>query len=329
MSAPTSGLRSQIVAAVALLALVTIALLAGVWSTFYLVSVAFGLGSPSLLASVLTGILLVGIGYLEYRHINTVEGFADAGLVDRETAPELYDLTTKVAAMLDVPPPTIAVSDRDAPEAMAVGFRPGNIHLVLSTGTIRALDSAELEAVIAHELAHVANRDAMVMTALSMPVVVADGLRSRLATLEPRSSFALVIVPLRIVSNAVWVVGRAITARLSRHRERTADRAAAEVTGSPSRLAAALRTLDSEITDTPERDLRAVSEISSLSILSLEPAELEKVMLGPDGTIEPSYWWLRKRLYRLRRWLFVTHPPTEDRLQALAALETELETESR
>ena len=72
--------------------------------------------------------------------------------MDRETAPEPYELSTEVAAMFDVPPPTIAVSDRAPPGAMVVGFGPGNAHLVLATGTIAALDSAELEAVIAHEL---------------------------------------------------------------------------------------------------------------------------------------------------------------------------------
>jgi len=313
------------IAAVGSLLVVLAVLLIGVWTIFYTLFVVVDVTTPSRVASLVTGGLLLGIGYLEYTHLGTIEGSADAHPVDRETAPELYQLTTKVAAMLGVPAPTVAVSDRAAPEAMAVGFRPGNIHLVLSTGTIESLETAELEAVIAHELAHVKNRDAMVMTALSAPVVLADGLRSRIDRLENPQGFAILPVPLSLVSSVVWVGGRAITARLSRHREVAADRAAAHVIGSPSTLAAALRTLDSEITDTPERDLRAVSEISSLSILSLEPAKLDKVMLGPDGTIEPSYLWLRKRLYRLRRWLFVTHPPTEDRLQALAELETQRE----
>lgn len=325
MSLRGVGLWSRMVAAIGSLLVVLAVLLVGVWSVFYMLFVVLDVTDPSLVASLVTGTVMLGIGYLEYRQRETIEGFADAHPVDHETAPELYRITTNVAAMLGVPTPTVAVSDRDAPEAMAVGFRPGNIHLVLSTGTIESLDTAELEAVIAHELAHVKNRDAMVMTALSAPVVLADGLRSRIDRLEDPQGYAVLTVPLGVISSAVWVGGRAITARLSRHRELAADRAAAAVTGSPSALAAALRTLDSEITNTPERDLRAVSEISSLSILSLEPAELEKVMLGPDGTIEPSYWWLRKRLYRLRRWLFVTHPPTEDRLQALAELETEQE----
>ncbi|MEA1931734.1 MAG: M48 family metalloprotease [Euryarchaeota archaeon] len=321
MPASAAGLRSRMLAAVLALSVVLVAFLIGVWATFYTLFVWFELTPAVGWASVVTAGLVALVGYLEFRHLDTIERFADAKPIDRETAPALSDMTTKVAAMFDVPPPRIAVSERSAPEAMAVGFRPGNIHLVLSRGTIDALDAAKLEAVIAHELAHVANRDAMVMTALSTPVVLADGLRSRLGEFEHRSPFALVAVPLGFVSNAVWIVGRAITARLSRQRERAADRAAAEATGSPSTLAAALRTLDSEIAATPDRDLRAVSGVSSLSILSLEPRELEKVMLGPEGDTEPSYWWLRKRLHRLERWLFVSHPPTEQRLSVLAELE--------
>jgi len=309
------------IAAVVALAAALVVLLVGVWSTFYVLAVALELTAAGTLASVVTAALLVLIGSLEFRHLDTIERFADAHPVDADAAPELYKRSTNVAAMLDVPPPTVAVSDRAAPEAMAVGFRPGNVHLVLSTGTIEALDADELEAVIAHELAHVANRDAMVMTALSVPVVLADGLRSRLTEFELRSPFAVVVVPLGVVSNLVWTIGRAITARLSRHRERAADRAAADVIGSPSTLAAALRTLDSRIADTPDRDLRAVSEVGSLSILSLEPRELEKVMLGPEGDTEPAYWWLRTRLHRLERWLFVTHPPAEARLDDLAERE--------
>jgi len=315
------GLRSRMITAVVALAVVLVALLAGVWSTFYFLFIWSEFTSPVGWASVVTAGLVALVGYLEFRHLETIERFADAHPVDRETAPELYEMATKVAAVFDVPPPTVAVSERVAPEAMAVGFRPGNVHLVVSQGTIDALDPAELEAVIAHELAHVANRDAMVMTALSTPVVLADGLRSRLGEFDHQNPFALIVVPLGLVSTVVWTVGRAITARLSRHRERAADRAAAEATGSPSTLAAALRTLDAEINETPARDLRVVSGISSLSILSLEPRELETVMLGPEGNTEPSYWWLRKRLHRLERWLFVSHPPTEQRLAALAELE--------
>ena len=326
MPSSVVGLRFRMVTAALMLMGVLLTLLMGVQSIFYYFLFRFEIPSASLWSLVITSVLVTYIGYLEYRHLDTIERVADAKLVNRETEPELHDITTNVAAMFDVPLPTIAVSDRAVPEAMAIGFRPTNIHLVVSRGTIEALDSTELEAVIAHELAHVVNRDAMVMTALSTPVVLADGLRSRLAAMEAdrephdRASIA-VTAPLMVVSTVVWLVGGSITARLSRHRELAADRAAAQVIGAPSTLATALSKLDAEISQTPARDLREVSGVSSLSILSLKPREPEKLLLGPEGDVEPSYWWLRKRLYILKHWLFVSHPPTESRLSELAELE--------
>lgn len=299
------------------LGVVTVGLLAGVWTVFYFTLQFFEVGFTIYVSFAAAAVTLLVIGYLEYRHLDTIERFADAHPVDREAAPELYQTTTRVATQLDIPIPTIAVSERETPEALAVGFRPSNIHLMLSIGTIEALDDDELETVIAHELAHVKNRDAMIMTAVSLPVVLADGLRSRTAQVDERGILGIIIVPLSLISDIVWVVGRTIMARLSRARERAADRAAAEITGSSAVLGSALQKLDQNIADTPNQDLREVSAISSLSILPLEPQELEKVMLGPEGETEPSHWWLQKRLHRLERWLFDTHPSTDDRIESL------------
>ncbi len=301
----------------------TAGFLAGIWLVFYGLFAMFGGSAPGLVATLVTAGVLVGIGTLEYRQLETIERRADAYPVDEETAPEVYQITTRVAAQFGVPVPTIAISDRRTPEALAVGFRPGNVHLVLSLGTIDALSAAQLEAVIAHELAHVKNRDAMVMTILSMPVVLAGGLRSRIegpAVDDPNRGLFF-LLPLMLVANVFWVLGRTITARLSRAREVAADRAAAELTGSPATLASALETLDREIEARPTRDLREASGISALSILPLEPRDLEDVLLGPEGDIEPSYGWL----YRIERWLFDTHPPTSNRLEALSALEADRE----
>ncbi|WP_275040108.1 M48 family metallopeptidase [Natrialba taiwanensis] len=104
----------------------------------------------------------------------------DAEPVRPADAPELHQLMTKVATQLSIPVPTLALPDRDTPEAVAVGFHPQTVHLVLSQGALDSLATAEeLESVIAHELAHVKNWDAMVMTIASVPVVLADGLRSQ------------------------------------------------------------------------------------------------------------------------------------------------------
>lgn len=325
MSTRAASLRLRMVAAILGLSVVTIGLLAGVWIVFYALFAVVESSFAPQIAFIVTAGALLTIGYLEYTHIGTVERLADAHSVDRETAPDLYETTTRVAAQLDVPVPTIAVSERETPEALTVGFRPDSVHLILSLGTIESLESAELEAVIAHELAHVKNRDAMVMTAVSLPIVLADGLRSRIAAIERPGWAVIIIVPLAALSAVIWVVGRTISARLSRAREVAADRAAAEVTGSPAALADALTKLDHHISETPARDLREVSGVSSLSILPLEPAELEKVMLGPEGDIEPAYWELRRRLHRLERWLFRSHPSTEERIAALRDRQREVE----
>ena len=320
---PSLGLYLRMVAAVAALVVVTLGFLAGVWAVFYGLFLALGISSPTFFATVVAALVVLTIGVLEYTHLTTIERLADAHPMDEQEVSELHATVTRVAAMLDIPVPTIAISGRNAPEAMAVGFRPGNVHLVLSRGTLASLSGPELEAVIAHELAHVKNRDAMVMTAVSLPVVMADGLRSRLAQMEDPGAAVFVLVPLALLSNVVWVLGRACTAALSRARERAADRAAVEATGSPAPLANALERLDQRIEETPTRDLREVSGVSSLSILPLDPDEPEKVMLGPEGDQEPAYWWLEKRLHRLERWLFASHPVTEERVAALSELQRE------
>jgi len=79
------------IAAVVALAAVLVVLLVGVWSTFYFLAAALELTAAGTVASVVTAALVVLVGYLEFRHLDTIERFADAHPVDRETAPELYD----------------------------------------------------------------------------------------------------------------------------------------------------------------------------------------------------------------------------------------------
>lgn len=306
------------IAAFALFVLVTTVFLASVWGVCYYVLRLVNVGQPAPVATAGTALLLLAIGVFEYRGVGTVERLGGATAVDRDDAPELYRTTTAVATMLEVPVPTIAISESRAPEAMVVGYRSEEIHLVLSEGTIDALDDAELEAVIAHELAHVKNGDAMVMTAVSVPIVLAAGLRARLGDPDELGGLALLFLPLLLVSNVAWVAGRAIVAVLARARERAADRAAAEVTGSPATVASALERLDDRIDATPSQDLRAVAGVSALSILPLEPNPADRdVTLGPEGDVEPSFVWFDRLKWRL----FATHPPTATRLEALRSLE--------
>lgn len=128
---------------------------------------------------------------------------------------------------------------------------------------------------------------------------------------------------LLFVTASAWVASRTIVAVLSRTREVAADRTAVAVTGSPAELAGALRTLDDQISETPEDDLREAAGVSSLSILPTDPIRTEPVGLGPEGTTKPMLWSIRKPIRETKQRLFRTHPPTEERLDRLAELESE------
>lgn len=341
------GLR--MVATTLVLAALTIAFLAGLWRVVVAVLSLFAL--PSVVAGTVALGLLAVFVTARLGRAATVEAHADARPISPDSHPELHAIATRAAAQLDVPAPTIAVSDRAAPEALVVGYRPENARLVLSRGTVDALEEAELEAVVAHELAHVANRDAAVTTAAATPLVLADGIRAKAARLafarpdesESPSAFlkrspgkfvwytvaGVLVSPQRLlwwllgaIAVLTLAIGTPVVAVLSRGRELAADRTAAEATGSPAALAGALRTLEAGIAETPDEDLREAASVSVLSILPLDRPTRGRTATDGGSTDGGA---TDDRAGRLRRLLFATHPSTERRLERLADLEAELE----
>lgn len=206
--------------------------------------------------------------------------------------------TTAVAAQLDAERPRRHLVAADTPISLVTGYDAADAHLVVSTGLLERLDDVELRAVLAHELAHLKNRDAAVMTAASLPLVafrrVTDLLRGRTAvrygqTSHVKRTDALLAVGLVLVA-PVWALAELLTASLSRAREFVADSAAATATGDPAALASALRAIDDDIEERPTEDFRTVASARSLAIVS------------PGN--------------RLVRPL-ATHPPTDERVMRL------------
>lgn len=136
-------------------------------------------------AATITGIMLVSFTCRELVQMSIVDRHPDMVAVTPEKFPTLHAIATSIAAQFNIPKPTIAVTERSEPEAMTVGYRPGNIYLIVSEGLLDGLDEAELEAVVAHELAHAANMDAIVMTIASLPIHFAEGLKYRVNALRP------------------------------------------------------------------------------------------------------------------------------------------------
>ena len=223
--------------------------------------------------------------------------------VTPEEAPELHGMIDRLCALADMPKPRVGVSDMGVANAFATGRSPDRAVVCVTTGILQTLEAEELEAVLAHELSHVAHRDVLVMTVASSAGIAA-GLLMRFAQIggmgRSRNSSALpaVLVAL-LVSLVVYAVSFLLLRLLSRYRELSADRAGAYLTMKPAALASALQKIGGESAATPQRDLRSANAASALCIV---PALRGGGLSG----------------------LMATHPPLQQRLEQLARIQAEL-----
>ncbi len=193
-------------------------------------------------------------------------------------------------------PETVIVSDK-VPLSWTTALPGRRPHVHVTTGLIRRLGDTELEAVIAHELSHIGNRDAVLMTVLAAPrVLVLRGLRASWnnGDLGLRAKLGVIILagwfgPLALLSMGLCRI-------VSRHRELAADRGAALLTGSPAALAAALMRLSENLRAIRGRDLRVAASSDVLHVLPVRPAH---------GVAR----------------LWATHPPLTTRVRELERLE--------
>jgi len=217
--------------------------------------------------------------------------------------PRLQEIVERVAALAGVPRVRVGIIETALPNAFAMGKSARSATVVVTRGLLDLLDDEELEAVIAHEIAHIRNRDVLVMTIAGFFVIVAQlvfrfllwggGGRS---DRDRRGGIALAF----LVSLAVWLIGQLLLLALSRYREYVADRVAGLLTGRPMALASALLKIDGRIQRIPQRDLREVQEMAAFFILP----PIRRASLAS---------------------LFSTHPPTEERVRRLEALQRQLE----
>ena len=162
--------------------------------------------------------------------------------VDRQTAPEFYQLIEDLSQRAGLPMPKVYIMDNPQPNAFATGRNPENAAVAATTGLLRLLTPDEIAGVMAHELAHVRNRDTLVMT---MTATIAGAI-SMLA------NFGMLFGGNRDRNNPLGVVGiilmvvlaplaaMLVQMAISRTREYGADRGGAEISGQPMALASAL-----------------------------------------------------------------------------------------
>ena len=267
--------------------------------------------------AVLVGLAL-GVGSFWYSD-KIALSTAGAQVVTPQDGPQaarLHGIVDRLTALANMPKPRLAIARSPMLNAFATGRNEKTSVLVVTTGLLRSdLDDRELEAVLAHELSHVAHKDVAVMTIASFIGIIA-GLLVRFAFYSElfggggrsnnnnQNGGALPVVLIVLVVGIVtYAVSFLLIRLLSRYRELAADRAGALLTGQPSALASALQKVSGSMNAIPTKDLRAAEPLNAFYFIPAFKTKGKEVSLNN---------------------LFSTHPSLERRLRQLSEISEQL-----
>jgi len=251
-------------------------------------------------------LIVVGLAFFQYYTSDKLALAASgAKVVERDQAPELHAMIERLCAMADLPKPRVAIIDTDVPNAFATGRSPKHAAIAVTRGLWQRLEPQEVEGVLAHELSHVANRDVLIMTVASFFAMLA-GLLTRFGLYggmfggrnRDNNGVPVWLIVL-LVSVVTYFLSQILILAISRYREFAADRGSALITGAPEHLMSALQKITSDIFRIPTQDLRQVEGMNAFFII--------------PTSVKSS-----------ARTLFMTHPPLEKRLAALAEIAREM-----
>lgn len=269
----------------------TFVLMAGLMGLFLLVGQMLG-GSSGLVTALIVGGLFNFIMY--YFSDRLVLRMYGAKLVTAEQAPELYSMVNRLRQSAGLPMPAIAIAPQEQPNAFATGRSPEHAVVAVTSGILKYVPSDELEGVLAHELAHIKNRDMLIAT-------VAAGIAGALSNLPYLLMFGggrdddggnpLVQLGLILLAPLGAML---IQFAVSRQREFEADRVGAQILGRPMPLAHALIRLDQLAHRIPMNVAPAAAPLAQVNPLAAQGGGISR--------------------------LFSTHPPTTERVARLEAM---------
>ncbi len=227
--------------------------------------------------------------------------------VTEAQAPELHEMIGRLAAQSNLPKPRVAIVNTTVPNAFATGRDKNHAVVAVTTGIMDKLQPQELEAVLAHELTHIINRDMMVMTIAAFFSIVAGlivrnffwfggGGFGRRRDDNGGAAIALIF----LVSLLVYAISFLLIRALSRYRELAADRGSALITGDPSHLASALMRISTDMQRIPDKDIREAQTVNALWIVPAFKGNSAMSLLS-------------------------THPSTEERVKRLQAMQLQME----
>jgi heat shock protein HtpX len=266
-------------------------MMAGLTALFVVLGGYFGGQQGAVLFFVIAAVMNFGMYWASDR---VVLRMYKARIIGPGDAPELYAMVDRLRQRAGLPMPTVAVAPSQQPNAFATGRNPQNAVVCMTAGILQLMPPAELEGVIAHELAHIKHRHMLVGT-LAATIAGAIGILASIARWgaifgggdRDRNPLELIVVAI-VAPLAAMVIQFAI----SRQNEFQADRTAGQITGAPGDLAAALGRLDSYSRRIP---------------MDVNPAAAQLAIVNPLAG---------GRGMGVSR-LFSTHPPTEERIGRL------------
>ncbi|RJS93084.1 zinc metalloprotease HtpX [Salinisphaera sp. Q1T1-3] len=281
-------------------ALRTGALLAALTVLLILVGGALGGRGGMVIAFVFAALMNFGSYWFSDRMVLKMHGAREASASD---APELYNIVRELAHNAQLPMPRVYVMESETPNAFATGRNPSHAAVAATTGLMRLMNRDELRGVLAHELAHVRHRDTLISA-------VAATFAGAIAMIANMAQWAMLFGGFRGNDNegegpgmlgglAMMILAplaaTMIQMAVSRSREFGADKGGAEIAGSPTGLANALRKLESANRQHP------------MESAARNPATAHLFIVNPLSGLNIGK-------------MFSTHPPTEERIQRLQAI---------
>jgi heat shock protein HtpX len=272
------------------------------WLVAYAALTYFGVGTASTMVPIAIGFALIGVWGSYYGSDKLVLTMTGAKLITREDAPELFNVIEEVVIASGLPMPKVAIVEDSAPNAFATGRNPEHALIAFTTRILEVMDRDELQGVIAHEMSHVANRDTLV-SAVAATTAGAIAILSDFLTRmmwfgggrdrrDGNSNPIALVLSLAILIMAP-IAAMLLKSAISRKRESLADATAVSFTRNPAGLRKALEVLAADSTVVRQKS-NAVAHIWIESPL--------------DGRSVSK--------------MFSTHPPIEERIAALRAMES-------
>lgn len=274
-------------------------LLIGMFIALILVVWAFGTWfgmSSTLIVPLAIGIGIASVWVSYWKSDALVLRMTNAKVIQPSDAPQLWNVVEEVCVASGLPMPKVAIVDDEAPNAFATGRDPEHAVIAFTTGILRVMDREQLQGVTAHEMAHVGNRDTLVMavaaTTAGILAIIADmGARMTLFSRRDQNSNPIAAIVSLAIMLLAPIAALLLRSAVSRRREALADATAVQFTRNPNGLRRALEEL--------QRDGTVVHQQSTAV----------------------AHVWIESPLDGPKRSLFDTHPPLSERIALLRRME--------